>query len=142
MSFGKKDRFNHDDIGWNYRMTNIQSPVIVLSDADLEEAVQSCVSGAFFASGQNCVGVKRIFVEESIYDSFLNNFSQLTATLKIGSPVSEDTDIGPIISKESIHQIDWFISESTKHGAKIPSSLSLKNSEINYICKQINDILN
>ena len=97
------------------------SPVIVLSDADLEEAVQSCVSGAFFASGQNCVGVKRIFVEESIYDSFLNNFSQLTATLKIGSPVSEDTDIGPIISKESIHQIDRFITESTKHGAKIIS---------------------
>jgi glyceraldehyde-3-phosphate dehydrogenase (NADP+) len=97
------------------------SPVIVLSDADLEEAVQSCVSGAFFASGQNCVGVKRIFVEESIYDSFLNNFSQLTATLKIGSPLSEDIDIGPIISKESILQIDRFITESNKHGAKIIS---------------------
>ncbi len=97
------------------------SPVIVLSDADLEDAVQSCVSGAFFAGGQNCVGVKRIFVEESIYDSFLKKFSQLTATLKIGSPLSEDTDIGPIISKESIHQIDGFISESINHGAKIIS---------------------
>ena len=97
------------------------SPVIVLSDADVEDAVQSCVSGAFFASGQNCVGVKRIFVEQTIYDSFLNDFSQLTATLKIGSPVSEDTDIGPIISKESIHQIDGFISESVNHGAKIIS---------------------
>ncbi len=97
------------------------SPVIVLSDANVEEAVQSCVSGAFYASGQNCVGVKRIFVEEDIYDSFLNNFSQLTATLKIGSPLSEDMDIGPIISKESIHQIDEFINESIAHGAKIIS---------------------
>ena len=97
------------------------SPVIVLSDADLEEAVQSCVSGAFYASGQNCVGVKRIFVEETIYDSFLKKFSQLTAILKIGSPLSEDTDIGPIISKESIHQIDGFITESLAHGAKIIS---------------------
>ena len=95
------------------------SPVIVLSDADLEDAVTSCVSGAFFASGQNCVGVKRIFVEETIYDSFLHNFSQLTATLKVGSPLSEDTDIGPIISKESIDQIDLFVAESTAHGAKI-----------------------
>ena len=97
------------------------SPVIVLSDADLEDAVQSCVSGAFFASGQNCVGVKRIFVEETAYDSFINNFSQLTATLKIGSPLSEDIDIGPIISRESMHQIDKFIAESIAHGAKLIS---------------------
>ena len=95
------------------------SPVIVLSDANLEEAAQSCVSGAFYASGQNCVGVKRIFVEEDIYDSFLNNFSKLTSTLKIGSPLSEDIDIGPIISKESIRQIDAFITESRDHGAKL-----------------------
>ncbi len=81
------------------------SPVIVLSDANLEEAVKSCVSGAFYASGQNCVGVKRIFIEEVIYNSFLSNFSQLTSTLKMGSPLSEDVDIGPIISKELIHQI-------------------------------------
>ena len=97
------------------------SPVIVLSDADLEEAVQSCVSGAFYASGQNCVGVKRIFVEADIYNSFLTHFSQLTSTLKIGSPLSEDIDIGPIISKESIAQIDKFINESIEHGAKIIS---------------------
>ena len=97
------------------------SPVIVLSDADIEEAVQSCVSGAFYASGQNCVGVKLIFVEEDIYDSFLNNFSQLTSTLKIGSPLSEDIDIGPVISTESIHQIDKFIAESIDDGAKIIS---------------------
>ena len=97
------------------------SPVIVLSDADLEEAVQSCVSGAFYASGQNCVGVKRIFVEADIYDSFLTHFAQLTSTLKIGSPLSEDIDIGPIISKESIAQIDKFINESIGHGAKIIS---------------------
>ena len=97
------------------------SPVIVLSNADIEEAVQCCVSGAFYASGQNCVGVKRIFVEEDIYDSFLNNFSQLTSTLKIGSPLSEDIDIGPVISKESIHQIDKFVAESIDDGAKLIS---------------------
>ena len=95
------------------------SPVIVLSDANLEEAVKSCVSGAFYASGQNCVGVKRIFIEEDIYDSFLKKISQLTSTLKIGSPLSEDTDIGPIISKVSIRQIDAFITESKDHGAKL-----------------------
>jgi glyceraldehyde-3-phosphate dehydrogenase (NADP+) len=79
------------------------SPVIVLSDADLERAVQSCVSEAFFASGQNCVGVKRIFLEEAIYDSFLKKFSCLAAALKIGSPFTEGVDIGPVISKQESH---------------------------------------
>jgi len=95
------------------------SPVIVLSDADLEEAVQSCVSGAFFASGQNCVGVKRIFVEEAIYNSFLKKFAKQAAALKIGSPLLEDTDIGPIISKQAIAEIDQFIEESIENGAKL-----------------------
>lgn len=95
------------------------SPVIVLSDADLEEAVQSCVSGAFFASGQNCVGVKRIFLEEAIYDSFLKKFSCLAAALKIGSPFTEGVDIGPVISKQAIQQINWFVEESIAHGAEI-----------------------
>ena len=95
------------------------SPVIVLADANLEDAVPSCVSGAFFASGQNCVGVKRIFVEEANYDSFLKKFAKQTAALKIGSPLLEDTDIGPIISKEAIAQIDQFIEESVQHGGEI-----------------------
>lgn len=95
------------------------SPVIVLSDADLEEAVQSCVSGAFFASGQNCVGVKRIFLEEAIYDSFLKKFSCLAAALKIGSPFTEGVDIGPVISKQAIQQINWFVEESIENGAEI-----------------------
>jgi glyceraldehyde-3-phosphate dehydrogenase (NADP+) len=95
------------------------SPVIVLADADLEEAVQSCVSGAFFASGQNCVGVKRIFVEEVMYDSFLKKFTEQTIALKMGSPLIEGVDIGPIISKPAIAQIDQFVAESIQHGAKI-----------------------
>jgi glyceraldehyde-3-phosphate dehydrogenase (NADP+) len=95
------------------------SPVIVLSDADLEDAVQSCVSGAFFASGQNCVGVKRIFVEEANYDSFLKKFVAQTAALKIGSPLTEDVDIGPIISKQAITEISQFVEESIQNGAKV-----------------------
>ncbi len=95
------------------------SPVIVLSDADLEEAVKSCVSGAFYASGQNCVGVKRIFLEEAIYDSFLKKFSRLASALKMGSPLTEGVDIGPVISQAAIAQIDRFVEESIEHGAKI-----------------------
>jgi glyceraldehyde-3-phosphate dehydrogenase (NADP+) len=95
------------------------SPVIVLSDAEVADAVESCVSGAFFASGQNCVGVKRIFIEEAIYDAFLEKFTQQTACLKIGSPLTEDVDIGPIVSRQAIAQIDAFVEESIQNGAKL-----------------------
>lgn len=95
------------------------SPVIVLSDADLTEAAESCVSGAFYASGQNCVGVKRIFVEETIFDSFLDQFKTLTSRLKIGSPLEEDTDIGPIVSLDGISHINDFIKESVRNGATL-----------------------
>ena len=95
------------------------SPVIVLSDADLEAAVESCVSGAFFASGQNCVGVKRIFVAEANYDSFLNSFVAQTAALKIGAPLTEDVDIGPIVSQQALAEIDQFVQESVQNGAQI-----------------------
>lgn len=95
------------------------SPVIVLSDADLDDAVESCVSGAFFASGQNCVGVKRIFVEEANYDSFLKKFVAQTAALKIGSPLTENVDIGPIISKQAIAEISQFVEESIQNGARV-----------------------
>src|SRR5699024_3676776 len=50
------------------------SPVIVLNDADVNETVNSCVSGAFGAVGQNCLGVQRIFIEESIFDMFTQKF--------------------------------------------------------------------
>jgi glyceraldehyde-3-phosphate dehydrogenase (NADP+) len=95
------------------------SPVIVLSDTDVEEAVASCVSGAFYASGQNCVGVKRIFVGETIFDTFLEQFNTLTSKLKIGSPLEDNVDIGPIVSPEAIVHIHDFITESVQNGAQL-----------------------
>jgi len=95
------------------------SPVIVLSDADVADAVVSCVSGAFFASGQNCVGVKRIFIDAGIFDSFVAQFTSQTAALKIGSPLTEDVDIGPIVSQQAIAQIDSYVEESIKNGAQL-----------------------
>src|SRR5699024_7596242 len=61
------------------------SPAIVLKDADLEAAVDSTVSGAFYAVGQNCLGVQRIFVEYDIYDKFLEKFVEKTKQVKMGN---------------------------------------------------------
>ena len=75
------------------------SPVVVLADCDLDEAVESCVSGAFWACGQNCIGVQRIYIEEPIYKSFTEKFVARTKKYKVGPKLEEDCDMGPMISE-------------------------------------------
>ena len=59
------------------------SPVIVLEDCNLEKAVESCVSGAFWAVGQNCIGVQRIYIQDSIYNDFRDRFVKQTKSYKV-----------------------------------------------------------
>jgi len=93
------------------------SPVIVLADANIEKSVESCVSGAFWAVGQNCIGVQRIYIEDNIYDDFRRRFVARTQTYKTGRQLDEDTDMGPMISeKEAIRVIDW-VNEAVSQGA-------------------------
>lgn len=75
------------------------APVIVLGDADVEESVAACVSGAYWAAGQNCIGTQRIFVDRSILKHFLEGFVASTAVLVAGDPADEWTDVGPMITE-------------------------------------------
>ena len=84
------------------------SPVIVLDDSDLDKAVESCVSGAFWAAGQNCIGVQRIYIQKGIYEKFKANFVEKTKQYKVGPQLDEDTNMGPMITEsEAIRVIDW-----------------------------------
>lgn len=74
------------------------APVIIFDDADLEAAVESCVSGAFWAAGQNCIGAQRILVHRRIHERFTQAFVEATRSLKAGDPRQETTDVGPMIS--------------------------------------------
>ena len=94
------------------------SPVIVLNDANLDNAVESCVSGSFWAVGQNCIGVQRIYIENDIYSEFRDRFVQRTLKYKTGFQLNKDTDMGPMITKaEAIRVIDW-VEEAVEMGAK------------------------
>ncbi len=95
------------------------SPVIVAADADLEKAAAACVSGAFWAAGQNCIGVQRIFAHASIHDAFRDLLVEKTMALTIGDPMSPATDIGPMISeREAERLIDWTC-EAVAAGARV-----------------------
>ncbi|TFG97017.1 MAG: aldehyde dehydrogenase family protein, partial [Calditrichales bacterium] len=95
------------------------SPVIVLADADLEQAVDRCVSGSFAAAGQNCIGVQRIYIQKQVFDAFLSEFSNKAQALTVGDNLSENTDIGPIISTKELERIDDWVKDAVNKKARV-----------------------
>ena len=95
------------------------SPVVVLEDCEIDKAVASCVSGAFWAVGQNCIGVQRIYIQDSIYNGFRDKFINQTKSYKVGYQLDENTDMGPMITeKEAIRVIEW-VDDAKKKGANL-----------------------
>ena len=95
------------------------SPVLVLDDCNLEEAVESCVSGAFWAAGQNCIGVQRIYVMEKIYAEFEGRFVARTKKYKVGPKLDEDCDMGPMITEGEAKRLEGWVKEAVSQGARI-----------------------
>lgn len=93
------------------------SPCIVLKDADIEQAVDSIVSGAFWAAGQNCLGVQRVYIEEEIYSTFEQLFVNRTRQYRIGDKLSEQTDVGPLITEKEAIRIENLVNEAIENGA-------------------------
>jgi glyceraldehyde-3-phosphate dehydrogenase (NADP+) len=95
------------------------SPVVVWKDADLEWAVESCVSGAFWAAGQNCIGVQRLYIHREIYEAFRERFVDRTARYKIGDKMNEETDMGPMITEGEAKRVEGWIGQAADLGAKV-----------------------
>jgi len=95
------------------------SPVIVWRDADLPWAVESCVSGAFWAAGQNCIGVQRIYIHRDIYDEFRDAFVERTSRYVIGNKLDEATDMGPMITEAEAERVEAWIQDAVDKGARV-----------------------
>ncbi|MBM4763283.1 aldehyde dehydrogenase family protein [Bacillus sp. B15-48] len=93
------------------------SPVIVLKDANIEEAVKATVSGAFWAAGQNCLGVQRVFIEKDISDLFQKKFIKLVNKYHVGDKCLEQTDMGPLISETQAIKVENLVNEAIDRGA-------------------------
>ena len=94
-------------------------PVIVWEDADVPWAVEACVSGAFWAAGQNCIGVQRLYVHEKVYDAFAEAFVKRTEKLKLGRKLDEATDMGVMIDESAADRVETWIVEAQEQGAKL-----------------------
>jgi len=95
------------------------SAVIVMDDADLELAVPSIVSGSFWAAGQNCIGVQRLYVHRKIYDKFMAEFVKQTEAYEVGDKMEEKTDMGPMITSSEADRVESWIKEAVEMGGKL-----------------------
>lgn len=95
--------------------------VVVEPDADLEFAIPRIVTGSFAYSGQICISVQRLFLHEKIYDRFMAGFVGRAEKLKMGDPLEEATDIGPMISLDAAQQTEEWVGEAVRAGATVVS---------------------
>jgi aldehyde dehydrogenase (NAD+) len=94
-------------------------PLIVLADADLEEAAALAVSGAFSNSGQRCTAVKRIIVDEGVADELAARITDGAARLRAGDPLDDGTDIGTVIDEHAAITIEARVREAVNDGATL-----------------------
>jgi acyl-CoA reductase-like NAD-dependent aldehyde dehydrogenase len=95
------------------------TPVIVAADADVETAATKLAANAFSFAGQSCISVQRIYVERASYDAFVAAFVPKVEALKVGDPLDDDTDVGPVIDDDARARIAAWIDEARTSGAKI-----------------------
>jgi acyl-CoA reductase-like NAD-dependent aldehyde dehydrogenase len=98
-----------------------KDPMIVLKDADLERAVRGAVAGAFFNSGQVCISVEKLFVEDPIYDSFVEKLVEQVQKLRLGSDAGGDynVDLGPMTFQGQLDLVERQVADARAKGATI-----------------------
>src|SRR5271156_2432629 len=94
-------------------------PLIVLEDADLEEAATLAASGSYKNSGQRCTAVKRILVQESVADRFVELLVEKTERVKYGDPFDPSTDMGTVIDESSARRFETVANEAVTSGARL-----------------------
>ena len=96
-----------------------KNSAIILKDADLKKAVDTCIKSSFLNQGEICLCTERIFIHESIYEVFSKMFVEETKKLKVGSPQDKESFMGPLISKEHLDKVLVCIEKSKADQAEI-----------------------
>jgi phosphonoacetaldehyde dehydrogenase len=94
-------------------------PLIVMEDADIEEAATLAVAGSYKNSGQRCTAVKRMIVHEAVADRFVELLLAKTKAIKYGDPANPDTDMGTVIDEASAIYCEEAVNDALKAGAKL-----------------------
>src|SRR5947207_10335347 len=96
-----------------------KAPFIVYADADIDAATSGAVVGGYVNCGQDCTAATRIYVQDSVYDTFMDSFLSKVKQLRFGDPTKEDTDMGPLISATQRDTVEGFVERALRAGANI-----------------------
>lgn len=96
-----------------------KAPFIVYEDADIDAATSGAVVGGYVNCGQDCTAATRIYVQDSIYDRFLEMFVNKVKTIRVGNPADEKTDMGPLISATQRSTVEGFVERALRAGGNV-----------------------
>lgn len=92
---------------------------MVLGDADLELAIKTCVQGRLYNNGQTCVNAKRFIVTAANYDAFVRGYTEAFESIRMGDPMDDDTQLGPLVSRRQRDSLHAQVEESVAKGARV-----------------------
>jgi glyceraldehyde-3-phosphate dehydrogenase (NADP+) len=95
------------------------SALILSKNGDISSAVSATIRGGYAVAGQVCISVQRVLVQREIFDKYLEKLIEEVKKIKVGDPMKEDTDMGPVISEESAKRIEEWLKEAKEMGAQI-----------------------
>ena len=95
-----------------------KDPAYARHDCELEKTVENLVDGSFFNSGQSCCGIERIYVDEKIYNNFIELFASKAYNYKLGNPLEKETNLGPVVKLSAANFIQKQIDDAVNKGAK------------------------
>ncbi len=93
--------------------------LIVLDDADVDQAVSAAAFGRYFHQGQICIATNRIIVDRKVYTEFVQRFKEVTKRVKVGDPSDPDTIIGPMITREPVDKLEKLLDDCASEGATV-----------------------
>ena len=94
-------------------------PQIVRADADLEHAADAAITGCFYLAGQCCTAAERILVHRDVQDRFVELLTERTKALKVGDPLSHDTDMGPVATDANLNRTKEHVADAVAKGATV-----------------------
>lgn len=106
-----------------------KNPAIVTKSADIDTAVEGIVRGAFGFSGQKCSATSRVYVEDDVYDEFVDRLVDRTRDIQVGRPSENGVFVGPVIDKEAIERFKEAVGEAESHGKVLTGGKVMEDGE-------------
>lgn len=92
-----------------------KAPVLIFDDVNLDEVVAGIKTAGFYNSGQDCTAATRLYVAEQVYDTFLEKLIPAVESIKVGDPLDETTELGPLISADHLERVDGFVQRALQN---------------------------